>query len=73
MSRIFSYCLFRMWVLFDVLFYLFFVLLISGRYYLDTVNFGNLQDLQEEDIEQQQEGEQGWCSLTMLMLYAFSV
>jgi hypothetical protein len=62
-----------MWVLFDVLFYLFFVLLISGRYYLDTVNFGNLQDLQEEDIEQQQEGEQGWCSLTMLMLYAFSV
>jgi hypothetical protein len=52
-----------MWVLFDVLFYLFFVLLISG----------NLQDLQEEDIEQQQEGEQGWCSLTMLMLYAFSV
>jgi hypothetical protein len=28
-------------------------LLVSGhRYYLDVANFGNLQDLQEEDFEQ---------------------
>jgi hypothetical protein len=35
------------------MFYLFFVLLVSGRYYLDVVNLGNLQDLQDEDFEQQ--------------------
>jgi hypothetical protein len=34
-------------------------LLVSGRYYLDVVNFGNLQDLQEEDFEQQLAGNQG--------------
>jgi hypothetical protein len=29
-------------------------LLVSGRYYLDAANFGNLQDLEEkEDFEQQ--------------------
>jgi hypothetical protein len=33
-------------------FYLFFVLLISDRYYLDAVNLGNLQDIQEEDFDQ---------------------
>jgi hypothetical protein len=55
------------------MFYLFFILLVSGRYYLDDVNFGNRQDLQEEDFEQQQAGEQGKCSLTMLILYAFSL
>jgi hypothetical protein len=32
------------------------VLLVSGCYYLDDVNSGNLQDLQEEDFEQQQVG-----------------
>jgi hypothetical protein len=36
-----------------VLFYLFFILLVSGRYYLDVVNFGNLQDLEEQNFEQQ--------------------
>jgi hypothetical protein len=41
------------------LFYLFFILLVFGRYYLDAVNFENHQDLQEEDFEQQQEGNQG--------------
>jgi hypothetical protein len=47
-------------VLFGVLFYLFFVLLVSGsRYYLDTAKFKNLQDLQEEDFEQQLAGNQG--------------
>jgi heme/copper-type cytochrome/quinol oxidase subunit 3 len=72
-SRIFWYYLFSIYVLFGVLFYLFFVLLISRRYYLDAVNFGNLQDYQEEDFEQQQVGYQGKCSLTMLILYAFSL
>jgi hypothetical protein len=43
-------------VLFVLLFYLFFVLLISDHYYLDIANFGNLQDLQEEYFEQQQAG-----------------
>jgi hypothetical protein len=51
-SRIFWYCLFSIYVLFDVLFYLFFILLVSSRYYLDAVNLENLQDLQEEDFEQ---------------------
>jgi hypothetical protein len=44
-----------------VLFYLFFVLLVSSRYYLDVVNFGNLQDLQEEDFEQQLAGNLDMC------------
>jgi hypothetical protein len=58
---------------FGVLFYLFFILLVSGRYYLDAVNFGNLQDLEEKDFEQQQARDHGKCSLTMLILYAFSL
>jgi hypothetical protein len=33
-------------------------LLVSGRYYLDAVNVGNLEDLQEEDFEQQLAGNQ---------------
>jgi hypothetical protein len=45
--------------LFGVLFYLFFVFLVSDRYYLDVVNFGNLQDVQEEDFEQHVAGKQG--------------
>jgi hypothetical protein len=31
-----------------------FALPVSGHYYLDAANFGNLQDLEEQDIEQQQ-------------------
>jgi hypothetical protein len=58
-SRIFWYCLFSIYVLFGVLFYLFFILLVSSRYYLDVVNLENLQDLQEEDFEQQLAGKQG--------------
>jgi hypothetical protein len=58
---------------FDVLFYLFFVLLVFGHYYLDAVNFANLQDHKEEDFEQQLAGNQGKCSLTMLVLYIFSL
>jgi hypothetical protein len=61
MSRIFWYFLFSIYVLFGILFYLLFVLLVSGRYYLDDVIFRNLQDLEEEDLEQQQAGEQGKC------------
>jgi hypothetical protein len=61
-------------MLFGVLFYLFFVLLVSGhRYYLDVANFRNLQDLQEENFEQQLVGNQGKCSSTMLILYSFSL
>jgi hypothetical protein len=52
-----------------MLFYLFSILLVSGRYYLDAANFGNLQDLQKEDFEQQLVGNQDKCSLTMLILY----
>jgi hypothetical protein len=59
--------------MFGVLFYLFFVLLVFYRYYLDAVNFRNLQDLQEEDFEQQLVENQGKCSLTMLIIYAFSL
>jgi hypothetical protein len=55
------------------MFYLFFVLLVSGHYYLEAVNFENLQHLQEEDFEQQLAGNQGKCSLTMLILYSFSL
>jgi hypothetical protein len=59
--------------MFGVLFDLFFVLLISGHYYLDTANFGNLQDLQEEYFEQLQAGEKSNCSLTIFIIYAFSL
>jgi hypothetical protein len=58
---------------FGILFYLFFVFLVFSRYYLDAANFGNLQDLQEEDFEQLQAGEQDKCSLTILIIYAFSL
>jgi hypothetical protein len=36
-----------------------FILLIFDRYYLEAANFGNLQDVEEQDFEQQQAGEQG--------------
>jgi hypothetical protein len=56
------------------MFYLLFVLLASDRYYLDAVNFGNLQDLEEEeDFEQQLVGNEDKCSVTMLILYSFSL
>jgi hypothetical protein len=45
--------------MFDILFYLFFVLLVSNRYYSDAANSGHLEDLQEQDFDQQQAGEQG--------------
>jgi hypothetical protein len=54
-----------------LVYYLFLVLLVSDRYYLNIVNFRNLQDLQEGDFEQQLVGNPGKCSLTILMLYAF--
>jgi hypothetical protein len=60
-------------MLFGVLFYLFFILLVSCHYYLDVANFGNLQDLQEAYFEQQLVGNKGKCSLTILILYAFSL
>jgi hypothetical protein len=33
--------------------FIFFVLFVSGRYCLDVVDFDNLQDLEEQDLEQQ--------------------
>ena len=49
-----------------------FVLLVSGRYRLDAVDFDNFQDLELEDFEQQA-GEQGKWSLNMLNLCSFSL
>jgi hypothetical protein len=60
-------------MLFGLLFYLLFGVLVSNRYYLDAVNFGNLQDLEEQDFEQKQVEEQGKCSLTMLIICSFSL
>jgi hypothetical protein len=71
-SRIFLYCFFSIYVLFGVLFYLLLLWLVSGCNRLDIVIFRNLQDLEEQDFEQQQAGQQGKCSLTMLNLYSFS-
>jgi hypothetical protein len=48
-------------------------LLVSGRYQFDVANFGNLQDLEKEEFEQQLAGNQGKYSLTMLILYYFSL
>jgi hypothetical protein len=50
--------------MFDVLFYL---LLVSNCYCLDTAIYGNLQYLEEQDFEQQQV-ERGKCSFIMLIL-----
>jgi hypothetical protein len=47
------------------------LLLVSGRYHLDAVDFNNLQDLEVEEFEQQA-GEEGKCFLTMLN-YALSL
>jgi hypothetical protein len=54
-------------------FFLLFALLVSDRYYLYAAIFGNLQDLEVEDFEQQLAGNPGKCSLTILILYAFSL
>jgi hypothetical protein len=55
--------------MFGVLFYLLFFV---GHYCLGVVISNNLQDLEEQDFEQQQ-GERDKCSLTMLVLYSFSL
>jgi hypothetical protein len=57
--------------MFSLLFYLLLVSLVSGHYYLGVAIYENLQDLEEQDFEQRQAGEQGKCSLTMLILYIF--
>jgi hypothetical protein len=62
-----------MYILFVILFCLLFVLHVSSCYYLDATIFVNLQDLKEEDLEQQLAGNPGKCSLTMLILYSFSL
>jgi hypothetical protein len=48
-------------------------LLVYDRNYLEAVNFRNLQDPLEENIEQLLVGNQRQCSLTMLILYVFSL
>jgi hypothetical protein len=45
--------------MFDVLFYLLFLLLVSGHYFLDVSLFEKIQDYNEEDIEKQEAGKQG--------------
>jgi hypothetical protein len=42
------------------------VLLIFGRYHLNTADFNNLQDLEPEVFEKQV-GEEGKCSTNMLI------
>jgi hypothetical protein len=48
--------LFSIYVLFDVLFYLLLVLLVSSRYCLDISLIEKIQHYKEEDLEQQQAG-----------------
>jgi hypothetical protein len=59
--------------LFGVLFYLLLALLVFDRYRLDDAIYGNLQDFEDEDFEQHQPGNPGKCSLTILILCAFSL
>jgi hypothetical protein len=40
---------------------------------LDAKDFGNLKELDFQNIEQQTAGEQGKCPLTILFQYAFSL
>jgi hypothetical protein len=49
------------------------MLLVSDRYCLDAVSFGNLEDLEEEDSEKQLVENQGKCSLIILIIYYFSL
>jgi hypothetical protein len=59
MSRIFSYCLIRSYVLFDVLFIYLFAIAYFRSLSLGTNDFGNLLELNFQDFEQQPAGEQG--------------
>jgi hypothetical protein len=45
--------------MFDVLFYLLFLLLVSDPYFLDVSLFEKIQDYNEEDFEKQEVGKQG--------------
>jgi hypothetical protein len=42
--------------MFDVLFYLLFLLLVSGHYFLDVSLFEKIQDYNVQDFEQQKAG-----------------
>jgi hypothetical protein len=59
MSKIFSYCLIRILVLFDVLFIYLFAIVYFRSLSLGANDFGNLQELDFQDFEQQPVGEQG--------------
>jgi hypothetical protein len=52
---------------------MFYVLLVSSRYYLDDVIYSYLKDLEEQDFEQQLAGNLGKFSLTILILYSLSL
>jgi hypothetical protein len=62
MSSIFWYCLFRQYVLFNILFVYAYFRSLS----LDADDFENLQELDFQDFEQQPAGEQGKWHLTIL-------
>jgi hypothetical protein len=57
MSRIFSYYFFfSIEILFYVLFYLFFILLVSGHYRLDIPLFEKIQDYEEKTLSSSKAG-----------------
>jgi hypothetical protein len=68
-SRIFWYCLIRIYVLFIYLF----AIACFQSLSLGTNDFENLQELDFQDFEQQPAGDQGEWPLTVLFQYAFSL
>jgi hypothetical protein len=48
--------------MFGILFYLLFVLLLFGCYYLDAAIYDNLQNLKEQDFEQQLARDSSKCA-----------
>jgi hypothetical protein len=72
-SRIFWYCLIRIYVLLGILFIYLFLITCFRSLSLGTKDFGNLQELNFQDFEQQPAGEQGKWPLTILFQYAFSL
>jgi hypothetical protein len=59
--------------MFDVLFIYLFVITCFWSLSLGANDFGNLQELDFQDIEQQPAGEQGKWPLTILFQYAISL
>jgi hypothetical protein len=59
MSRIFWYCLTRIYLVFHILFIYLFAIACFRSLSLGANDFGNLQELDFQDFEQQPAGEQG--------------